>query len=147
MTRREEVWIAAGALVLAGGIRIAATQAPKDTTKSGTGWTIPADANTEKNPVAGDADAAQAGKQLFNSNCKRCHGPGGKGDGPDADPEYQEDMDLTNPARASKNPDGVVFYKVWNGRQKPKMPPFKDKLTKDQVWQIVSFVQTLRGAS
>jgi mono/diheme cytochrome c family protein len=147
MARRGQIWIAAAALVLTGAIGAAAKQAPKDTPKSGSGWTLPEDASTEKNPVAGDASAVQAGRQLFNSNCKRCHGPGGKGDGPDADPDNQQDMDLTNPARASKNPDGVVFYKVWNGRQKPKMPAFKDKLTKDQVWQIVSFVQTLRGAS
>ena len=68
-------------------------------------------------------------------------------DGPDADPDNEQDMDLTNPKRAARNPDGVVFYKVWNGRQKPKMPAFKDKLTKDQVWHIVSFVQTLRQPS
>jgi mono/diheme cytochrome c family protein len=146
MAGRAQVWIVALALILAGAIA-AAAQAPKENVKSGTGWTIPPDANTETNPVAGDASALPSGRQLFNSNCKRCHGPGGKGDGPDADPDNQQDMDLTNPARASKNPDGVVFYKVWNGRQKPKMPAFKDKLTKDQVWQVVSFVQTLRGAS
>jgi len=33
---------------------------------------------------------------------------------------------------------------VWNGRKKPKMPAFKDELSKDQVWQIVTFAQTLR---
>jgi mono/diheme cytochrome c family protein len=37
-----------------------------------------------------------------------------------------------------------VFYKVWNGRKKPKMPAQKDELTKEQIWQIVSYVQTLR---
>ena len=46
--------------------------------------------------------------------------------------------------RASKNPDGVVFYKMWNGRAKPKVPTVKDEITKEQVWQIVRHVQTLR---
>ena len=55
-----------------------------------------------------------------------------------------EDMDLTNAKRAACNADGTVFYKIWNGRAKPKMPPQKDKLTKDQVWQIVAYTQTLR---
>ena len=55
-----------------------------------------------------------------------------------------EDMDLTNAKRAARNSDGVVFYKIWNGRPKPKMPAQKDKLTKDQVWQIVAYAQTLR---
>jgi mono/diheme cytochrome c family protein len=58
-----------------------------------------------------------------------------------------QDMDLTNPRRAARNPDGTVFYKVWNGRKSPKMPAFKDELTKDQVWQIVAYAQTLRGGS
>ena len=53
-------------------------------------------------------------------------------------------MDLTRAARAAKNSDGVVFYKVWNGRRKPKMPAFKDKLTKEQIWAVVAYVQTLR---
>jgi mono/diheme cytochrome c family protein len=37
-----------------------------------------------------------------------------------------------------------VFYKVWNGRKKPKMPAFKETLTEQQVWSVVSYVQTLR---
>ena len=75
-----------------------------------------------------------AGKAIFKEKCQKCHGPGGKGDGPDADPDAQEDMDLTNPKRAARNTDGVVFYKVWNGRKKPKMPAQKDELTKEQIW-------------
>ena len=120
------------------------TQPPQQPQPRAGGWTIPADADQEKNPVAGDATAIAAGKQLFSKNCQRCHGPQGKGDGPDADPDNQQDMDLTVARRAARNTDGVVFYKVWNGRSKPKMPTFKDTLTKDQVWQIVSYVQTLR---
>ena len=69
------------------------------------------------------------GKSVFKDKCQKCHGPGGIGDGPDADPEHREDMDLTNAKRAERNSDGVVFFKVWNGRQKPKMPAFKDELT------------------
>jgi mono/diheme cytochrome c family protein len=110
------------------------------------GWMIPPEADQEKNPLAGDAKAIAAGKTLFDKTCKRCHGPGGKGDGPDADPDSMQDMDLTVARRANRNPDGIVFYKVWNGRKKPKMPAQKDELTKDQVWQIVSYVQTLRAA-
>ncbi len=111
------------------------------------GWTLPATADEEKNPFAGDEKAVAAGKELFKKTCQRCHGPGGKGDGPDADPDSMQDMDLTNPKRAARNSDGIVFYKIWNGRAKPKMPAQKDELTKDQVWQIVSYAQTLRQKS
>jgi mono/diheme cytochrome c family protein len=116
--------------------------------KNNAGWTLPPGAEEAKNPVGGDATAIAAGKELFMKNCKRCHGPGGLGDGPDADPDSMQDMDLTVAQRAARNPDGVVFYKVWNGRKKPKMPAFKDEgLNEDQVWQIVSYVQTLRQKS
>ena len=53
-------------------------------------------------------------------------------------------MDLTNPKRADRNTDGVVFYKVWNGRRRPKMPAFKEELTEQQVSSVVAYVQTLR---
>ena len=67
------------------------------------------------------------GKKVFTDKCQKCHGPKGLGDGPDADPDHAEDMNLTNPKRADRNPDGVVFYKVLNGRRSPKMPAFKDR--------------------
>jgi mono/diheme cytochrome c family protein len=109
------------------------------------GWTIPPTAADEKNPLADDANAMATGKDVFEKKCKKCHGPGGKGDGPDADPDQQQDMDLTVARRAARNPDGVVFYKVWNGRQKPKMPAQKNDLSKEQVWAVVKYVQTLRA--
>jgi mono/diheme cytochrome c family protein len=53
-------------------------------------------------------------------------------------------MDLTNASRASKNPEGVMFYKVSNGRKKPKMPAFKDELTEQQIWSVIAYAQSLR---
>lgn len=111
---------------------------------SKSGWQIPPEAETTKNPLTVDARVLAAGKGVFKEKCQKCHGVSGKGDGPDADPDAQEDMDLTNAKRAARNTDGVVFFKVWNGRKKPKMPAQKDDLTKDQVWAVVSYVQSLR---
>jgi mono/diheme cytochrome c family protein len=108
------------------------------------GWTLPADADTKKSPLTADATVLSTGKTVFKNKCTKCHGSAGLGDGPDADPEHREDMDLTNPKRADRNSDGVVFYKVWNGRRKPKMPAFKEELTEQQVWSVVAYVQTLR---
>ena len=53
-------------------------------------------------------------------------------------------MNLTNPKRADRNPDGIVFYKVSNGRAKPKMPAFKEELSQEQIWSVVAYVQSLR---
>ena len=144
MDKRWGVCVIAG-LLLAG--TAAVKTMAQDPPRNPNGWDLPATADQEKNPLAGDAKAIADGKQLFDKNCQRCHGPGGKGDGPDADPDSQQDMDLTNAKRATRNPDGVVFYKVWNGRKKPKMPAFKEELSSEQIWTIVSFVQTLRKPS
>jgi mono/diheme cytochrome c family protein len=86
-----------------------------------------------------------AGKAQFAKRCSRCHGNEGKGDGPDADADQAEHMDLTRAAGAAQNPDGVVFYKVWNGRSEPRMPAFQDQMTKEQAWAVVAYAQSLRA--
>lgn len=108
-------------------------------------WILGEDADTRKNPLTADAGTLAAGKAIFKDKCQRCHGPGGLGDGPDSEPEAREDMDLTNPKRAGRNPDGVVYYKVLNGRKRPyKMPAFKEELTEEQIWSVVTYAQSLR---
>jgi mono/diheme cytochrome c family protein len=118
--------------------------APGGQAGSGTGWQLPPDAEEKKSPLQVDAKVLATGRAVFKDKCVKCHGPGGLGDGPDADPEHMEDMDLTNPKRADRNADGVVFYKVWNGRRRPKMPAFKEEITEQQAWSVVAYVQTLR---
>ena len=111
------------------------------------GWTLGDDVATKKNPITPDAKVLAAGKAIFKDKCQKCHGPGGLGDGPDADPDHAADMDLTNPKRAARNDDATVFYKVLNGRKKPKMPAFKEELNEQQIWTVVTYVQTLRKKS
>jgi len=145
MTRRllaivTFTWIAVAAAAIA-------AKQPAQAAPSKGGWTLPPEADTTKNPLTVDAKLLATGKAIFKDKCQKCHGATGKGDGPDADPDAQEDMDLTRANRAAKNPDGVVFFKAWNGRKKPKMPAFKDELTKEQVWAVVAYVQTFRKPS
>ena len=108
------------------------------------GWTLPPDAEQKKSPLTVDAKVLAQGKSIFKNKCQKCHGPAGLGDGPDADPDHAEDMDLTKASRAAKNPEGVMFYKVSNGRKKPKMPAFKEQLSETEIWSVVAYAQTLR---
>jgi len=103
------------------------------------GWTIPDGAKDEKSPVKNAADAAKKGKALFDSNCQKCHGALGKGDGPDS----KDAADLTDEFRTELNPEGVLFYKVWNGHGED-MPAFKSKLTRDDTWAVVEYLKVLR---
>jgi mono/diheme cytochrome c family protein len=138
------VW--AGALATTAGAQKPAPAATHEHDHShDEGWTIPFTAEKETSPLTVNPSVIAAGQKLFASKCQKCHGKLGKGDGPDADPKHKKDMDLTNADRASKNPDGVVFYRIWNGRKDPKMPTFSRELSKEQVWALVAYVQTLRG--
>jgi mono/diheme cytochrome c family protein len=132
-----------GALVAYLGVLVVAVSA-QGAARPG-GWNIPATASTEKNPLTVNDAVMAGGKKLYEAKCQRCHGKTGKGDGPDAEADKAADMDLTAFARGAKNPDGVVFYKIWNGRVTPKMPPLNEDSTKEQVWAIVAYSQSLRA--
>jgi len=107
------------------------------------GWQIPANAAQETSPIQVDEKILAKGKDIFKSKCQKCHGASGRGDGPDADPKHKPG-NLTDSRRAARNPDGVMFYKVWNGRAKPKMPAFKSEMSREDIWTVIAYVKTLR---
>jgi mono/diheme cytochrome c family protein len=135
--RRRMAW----SLIL--GVLIVAALGATQRTGGTEGWQIPATAETEINPVPPDAAALAKGQSLYRTKCQRCHGATGKGDGVDAEPNATPG-DLTDPRRAARNPDGVMFYKIWNGRAKPKMPAMKTDITRTDAWTVIHYVKTLR---
>jgi mono/diheme cytochrome c family protein len=110
------------------------------------GWSIPAGGKDEKSPLSANADVVSRGKAIYASNCARCHGPEGKGDGNDSN----HAADLTDDLRTELNTEGVLFYKVWNGHavqlrtQVDDMPAFEGKLPKTDVWAVVEYLKVLR---
>jgi mono/diheme cytochrome c family protein len=64
------------------------------------------------------------------------------GDGPNVDRQDRKNRPAN--LALSRNPEGVVFYKLWNGRKDPDMPAFKSRLTKDEAWAVVAYVTSLR---
>ena len=107
------------------------------------GWHIPEGATTEINTEPNNPTVIARGQHLYKAKCQRCHGVDGSGHGPDADPGHPP-ADLTDARRAFRNPDGVMFYKIWNGRAKPKMPPMKTDIARIDVWRVIHYVKTLR---
>jgi len=144
--RIRNLIVAAAAAAVIGPAVTAAQQQPAAPAQSN-GWVLGEDADTKTNPLPADAATLATGKGIYKDKCQRCHGPGGLGDGADADPDARGDMDLTLAKRAARNTDGVVYYKVANGRKKPKMPVFKDELSEQQIWAVVTYVQSLRKKS
>lgn len=110
------------------------------------GWLIPPGGRDEKSPITADPRAIERGKALYATHCASCHGQQGKGDGPKSD--YASD--LTDDLRTELNTDGVLFYKIWNGRIKygkgptEDMPAFERTLDKEQVWTLVEYLKVLR---
>jgi mono/diheme cytochrome c family protein len=111
---------------------------------SSDGWQIGRDGLELVNPVVLTPAVATKGADLYRSKCQRCHGRTGSGGGPDAERD-DPPGDLTDQRRAARNPDGVLFYKIWNGRSRPKMPAFKTDVSRDDVWAIVHHIKTLRA--
>ncbi len=125
--------ITAPALVLAFSVAASAQYA---------GWTIPEGGKDEKSPLKSTPDVLKKGKALFGTNCQKCHGPLGKGDGPDSSKDDPA-ADLTDEFRIDLNPEGVLYYKIMNGHA-PSMPAFKSKLTKSDAWLLVEHLKSIR---
>ena len=128
------VWLSRAFAAIDGG-------APSPAASSG--WRIPDTAASEGSPVASSSAEVAKGQVVFRAKCTSCHGADGRGHGPESDPDHPAG-DLTDGRAAARNPDGVLFYKIWNGRAKPKMPAMKLDLTREDVWRVVAYIKTLR---
>jgi mono/diheme cytochrome c family protein len=111
----------------------------KDQTKP---WPVPDAAKNKKNPVASGAAAIAAGKELWNTHCKSCHGAKGLGDGNKAAQLKTEPGDFSK-ADTQAQTDGSLFYKTSEGRD--DMPAFKKKIPDEEDrWNLVYFIRTLK---
>jgi mono/diheme cytochrome c family protein len=131
------------ALVFGPTLAIEVAMGARQTPDGSQGWHIPESAAMERNPEPVSDAVLVRGQSLYKSKCQRCHGADGAGHGPEADPDHLPG-DLTDGRRASRNPDGVMFYKIWNGREKPKMPAMKMDISRADAWAVIHYVKTLR---
>lgn len=92
----------------------------------------PASASQIKNPYAGNAAAAAAGKKLYGAKCVQCHGKNLQGMGP------APALDTAHVRRANS---GELFWFISNGNPASGMPSWSN-LPKQQRWQLVTFLQT-----
>jgi cytochrome c oxidase cbb3-type subunit III len=87
-----------------------------------------------KNPMAGDPDSADRGRQYFdNFNCIGCHAPnGGGGMGPS----------LSNDTWIYGSRPANIYLTIVQGRPNG-MPSFGNMLSDQIVWDLVSYVQSI----
>ena len=92
--------------------------------------------------------AGADGKETFAKNCVNCHGADGK-----AKTKMGEKLqikDLTDAKVQASFTDDKAIKDITEGTKDEKtgkvlMPAKKDKLTADQIKEVVTFVRTLKG--
>ena len=89
-----------------------------------------------ENPYEGNAHAIAEGERLFlGYNCGVCHGThGGGGMG----------LNLLAPALTYGEAPDNLFDTISKGRPKG-MPSWGGRIPTDQIWEIVTFIRSLRG--
>jgi mono/diheme cytochrome c family protein len=99
--------------------------------------------------VAAAEDTVNLGAKIFAANCARCHGQGGKGDGPDL-MKLQSAVspdDWTDKESNQELTDSFIIAMITkggkaNGKSRI-MPAFGDKLNMQQVQDLLAFIRSL----
>ena len=92
-----------------------------------------ADQSSATNPFAGNADAAKSGRQIFlQTGCYNCHGLDAKGGG------------IAPDLSASKLDPQQMFRTIHDGRPGTLMPSWGKELSSDEIWKVITYLQSLR---
>ncbi len=87
--------------------------------------------------------AIAGGRGLWPENCRPCHGPAGKGDGPTAAEIEGHLPDLSDPEAARQRMPIDIFNVIKDGRTGTLMPPWSDRLNDAQIWDATAYVWSL----
>ncbi len=87
-----------------------------------------------KNPLAGQATAVRTGEQLYDRNCRSCHGINGRGTG---------NVPPLSRGPVQKAGEGEVFWFITEGSVANGMPAWK-QLPEQQRWELVSYIKSLK---
>ena len=87
----------------------------------------------EKNPLAGSVAAIAAGRRTFERTCLSCHG------------DTNRAPNLASGAFVHGGRDSDLFRAIRFGVSGSQMPPF-DRLTTDQIWELVAYIRSLSPA-
>ena len=101
---------------------------------------VPTEYAGQMNPLG--SEAASKGADVFHTNCETCHGPQGHGDGPAGqalDPKPRNLAKLQATAG-----DDFLFWRIREGKPGTSMVAWKGILTDEQIWQVISFIRTLK---
>ena len=104
---------------------------------------VPVEYRSQRNPYPNVGKAISAGHEVYKANCIGCHGANGRGDGEaglDLLPSPALLTELTERAGAA---DEYLFWTISEGGAalNTAMPAFKQRLSEDQIWQVISYLR------
>jgi cytochrome c oxidase cbb3-type subunit 3 len=83
-------------------------------------------------------DGVKKGEEIFNTNCVPCHKEKGRGDiGPNLTDEYW---------LWAKGSPATIYPVVFNGVPQNGMPTWSAVLSNDEIYEVVSYVQSLHNS-
>jgi len=96
---------------------------------------VPGRDRQKTNPYHDQLQAIQAGRLLFEEHCAECHGNDAQG--------KRKRPSLRTPRIQSEATEGEVHWLLVNGNIRRGMPSWS-KLPDQQLWQIVSYLKSLK---
>ncbi len=94
------------------------------------------------NPLEATPDNLRRGRQVYESMCQICHGPGGDGDGPIIGRFPNPPSFLAEHARSY--PDGQIYHVITRGQG--IMPSHAVQVLPDDRWRVVMHLRQLQAA-
>jgi len=104
---------------------------------------IPAVYRAERNPLSPNAETISKGDALYQKNCTSCHGATGMGDGEMANSLNPSPALLAYMIQMPMSVDEYMLWSISDGGAAfgTAMPAFKDVLTQDEIWKIVTYMR------
>ena len=106
----------------------------------------PASYANKTNPLSSNTDAIAKGKAEYAINCSSCHGINGAGDGPAGAALSPKPTSLIKAVKEVSA--GYFFWRTSDGGGmdpfKSSMPAFKGILSEEKIWQVFSYIQSLK---
>ena len=102
-------------------------------------WVVPEEAKGKVCPFQFTPETVKSGENVFQKNCKSCHGDPGKQNWakivpPPGDPASAGFQGQT---------DGEMFYRITTG--KAPMPQFGNVLSDEERWHVISYIRSFNS--
>jgi mono/diheme cytochrome c family protein len=95
---------------------------------------VPAKDHDKTNPLQGQATAVEAGRNVFQEHCAKCHGENAQG--------TKKRPTLRSERVQQRATPGDLHWLLVNGNMKKGMPSWA-KLPDPQLWQVVSYLKSI----